>query len=458
MISLRVLTPTLILPFLLFGIYYSIGIPKNSLFLITNLIILIFSYFGMCIQPLKFYTLSKVAFVFFFIFFGFVPLLHQESIINIYGSELNISDKIKANFIIIMGMFFFTLGNFIKINFFNKIINSLPEVKKLNFFYLLIFIFVCFVILLKWNFDLSILLTRSMFSQYIFDLSGDTTVAPKLEYHLFTKFIRPMPIILLFIFVYFYKNEKKKYNYKKNVNNLILLYLFTLCSVLLVFPTGIDRLQAAIFYIPFIIIFTNFWNKPYVMQATLTFGVFTVFEFLNKFRYYKTRGFEFDISFDFLKAGHFDAYENFVRAIELDFITYGYQLLGAILFFVPRSIWNEKPIGSGSVLAEKLNYDFGGISMPLIGEGYINFGIFGSLLFMLVFGILLGNLDRVAWEIKKLNKDCLFLYFYYLLFGLVFYTMRGDLMNSLAFIVTLTLSFWLIVIILKYLGKLKLYE
>lgn len=458
MINLRVLIPVFILPFLLFGIYYSIGVPKNNLFLITNLIILIFSFFGMCIQPLKFYTLSKVAFIFFFIFFGFVPLLHQMSIINIYGDDLNIFDKVKANLIIILGMISFLLGNFIKINFFDKIINSLPGVKKLNFIYLLVFIFVCFLILYKWNFDLSLLLTRSMGVQYIFDFTLDTISNPKLEYHLYTKFIRPMPIILLFIFIFFYKNDQKKLNHKKNINNKILLWFLTFSSVFLVFPTGVDRLQAAVFYIPFIIIFTNLWEKPYVMQATLTAGVFTVFEFLDKFRYFKTEEFNFNITFDFLKKGHFDAYENFVRAIEIDFITYGNQLLGAILFFVPRLIWNEKPIGSGSALAEKLNYDFAGISMPFIGEGYVNFGIFGSLLFMLVFGILLGNLDRVAWKIKKLNKDCLFLYFYYLLFGLVFYTMRGDLMNSLAFIVTLTLSFWLIVVILKYLGKFKLYE
>ena len=223
MINLRVLIPVFILPFLLFGIYYSIGVPKNNLFLITNLIILIFSFFGMCIQPLKFYTLSKVAFIFFFIFFGFVPLLHQMSIINIYGDDLNIFDKVKANLIIILGMISFLLGNFIKINFFDKIINSLPGVKKLNFIYLLVFIFVCFLILYKWNFDLSLLLTRSMGVQYIFDFTLDTISNPKLEYHLYTKFIRPMPIILLFIFIFFYKNDQKKLNHKKNLNKKIFL-------------------------------------------------------------------------------------------------------------------------------------------------------------------------------------------------------------------------------------------
>ena len=71
---------------------------------------------------------------------------------------------------------------------------------------------------------------------------------------------------------------------------------------------------------------------------------------------------------------------------------------------LPRTFWQEKPIGSGSTLAHQLDYIFPGVSMPLIGEGYVNFGIIGSLLFMLLFGVLLGNLDRIAWKLKKINK------------------------------------------------------
>jgi hypothetical protein len=123
------------------------------------------------------------------------------------------------------------------------------------------------------------------------------------------------------------------------------------------------------------------------MSTSLTAGVFTVFEFLDKFRYFSyesNKSFDFKINFNFLKKGHFDAYENFVRAIEIDFITYGDQLQGALLFFVPRFLWKDKPIGSGAALAEKSNYNFGGISMPFIGEGYVNFGTIGSFLFMLL--------------------------------------------------------------------------
>ena len=130
-----------------------------------------------------------------------------------------------------------------------------------------------------------------------------------------------------------------------------------------------------------------------MMQLTLLGGILTVFEFLDKFRKFNLQEFNFKVDMNFLKKGHFDAYENFVRAIEIDFITYGYQLKGALLFFIPRFLWKDKPIGSGSTLANQLDYNFGGIAMPFIGEGYVNYGSAGSFLFMLLLGIILGNLE-----------------------------------------------------------------
>ena len=95
--------------------------------------------------------------------------------------------------------------------------------------------------------------------------------------------------------------------------------------------------------------------------------------------------------------------------------------------------------------------------MPFIGEGFVNFGVIGSCLFMFLLGVILGNLDRIAWKVKNLNQDCLFLYYYYLLFGMVFFIMRGDLINSMAFLVSLTASFWTLVILLKFVTRLKFY-
>lgn len=61
--------------------------------------------------------------------------------------------------------------------------------------------------------------------------------------------------------------------------------------------------------------------------------------------------------------------------------TNGRQLLGCFLFFIPRTIWKTKPIGSGALVAEIIGQEHTNISMPFIGEGLINFG-FLVLLYM----------------------------------------------------------------------------
>jgi hypothetical protein len=454
----------LFLPLVLIGIYSFIGVPQNFFFLITNLLIIIFSFLGIFNNHLLFYSLFKIFFIFNFVFFGIHPLINEVNKVVIFGDEFNIYDKVKANLIILLGISLFSVGGCLKVNFFDRFTNRLPDIYRVNFFYFIIFFFIAFLILNRWNFDLNSLFLRgrdpSLNIEGVFDsvLSLDTNVSSKFEYHFYMKFIRPMPIILLVIFFYYFNKNKNFCNTKQKLSNIILLFFLTLSSVFLVFPTGLDRLQAAHLYIPLVIIFTKIWEKSYVMQTSLLAGIFIVFPFLDKFRHFSNfEDFTFKINpFSFLQTAHFDAYESFVRTIELDIITYGNQLLSAVLFFVPRFIWQEKSIGSGSFLAIEAGYDFHAGALPFIGEGYINFGTIGSSLFMFLLGIILSNLDRIAWKTKKLNKDSLFLYYYYFLFGLLIFLLRGDLINSIAFITFFTFSFWILVVILKFTSRLKI--
>jgi len=451
--------PIYFLPVILIGVYIFTGIPENNLFFITNLLILIFSYFGMLIYPSRLYSLFKMVFIFMFIFFGVVPLMNEVNNNIIWGKELefDIFDKVKTNLIILIGILFFIFGGCLKVNSFDRIINSLPDIKRLNIFFYFLFGLIAFIILNKWNFDINSLLfwsTRGEAGYFhtVFDIGRDG----RSDFLIYSKVIRPMPIVLLVIFIYFYKKNKKFLNNKQKLKNSILLCFLTILSVFLISPTAIARWQTATLYIPFLIIFTRVWEKPYIMQLSLIAGLFIVFPFLDKFRSFKSwSDFDFKLNYDWIKNSHFDSYQNFVRVIETDFITYGNQLKGALLFFIPRSLWIEKPIGSGSSLAIKMDYVFGGISMPFIAEGFVNFGLIGSLLFMMFLGIILGNLDRVAWKLKRANKDCLFLYYYYFLFGLIFFTMRGDLINGITFISGMTVSFWILVLILGFAARIK---
>jgi hypothetical protein len=161
--------------------------------------------------------------------------------------------------------------------------------------------------------------------------------------------------------------------------------------------------------------------------------MFFVFPILDMFRRVSSEGFNISWSTDFLYHGHFDSFQSFARALDVDIITWGYQLLGNILFFVPRSLWPGKPIGSGAFLANETQLEYSNISMNYLAEGYINFGIFGSFIFIAFAGWFLSRLDcraRFGWIGLSGTERV----FYLLAIGLVFFVMRGDLLSSISYI------------------------
>ncbi len=143
-----------------------------------------------------------------------------------------------------------------------------------------------------------------------------------------------------------------------------------------------------------------------------------------------------------LKAAYtspsFDAYEMGVHTVlytERKGLTYGRQLLGPLLFWIPRSLWAGKPVGSGGVVARFFRIPYTNLSCPLPFEGYINFGILGLVLFAFGFGWLLSSLDEHYWRnFSERSPDILAVCYPFLL-GFVFFIMRGDLMSGFSYTV-----------------------
>lgn len=212
----------------------------------------------------------------------------------------------------------------------------------------------------------------------------------------------------------------------------ILLKILIFCFVLLcAFPTAVPRFIFSYVYFP---IFIGLFIKARNSISTILvifFSMFIIFPFLNQFRYFSSFNEILIIpDLSFLKEAHFDAYQNMMDVIRYDFITYGYQLLGVFLFFVPRAIWDDKPVGSGYQLAENNNYFFNNISMPFIAEGYVNFGFLGLFLFLFIICFIMKQIDiNILSESNFVNKKYeVFLGVF--LCAALFFMFRGDLMSS----------------------------
>jgi hypothetical protein len=148
-----------------------------------------------------------------------------------------------------------------------------------------------------------------------------------------------------------------------------------------------------------------------------------------------------------LDFGDFDAYQMLSDTLNMpdDQITLGWQWFGNTFYMLPRSMWPNKPGGSGAYVANYYGLGFTDLCDPLPAEGYVNFGYPGVVVWALCFGWFLAYLDRLYWSSinrpdavpPKINQlvypfNC----------GLVFYMMRGDYSASFQDMSAFILATW----------------
>lgn len=250
---------------------------------------------------------------------------------------------------------------------------------------------------------------------------GELLISSQTTWLIYQMFLYPMPSFCLV----FYIVSGKKYQ----VTFLLLFLLVIIGNP----PTGMARWQAAMLYgaigltgLP------RIFSRQLMFASVQFFGLFMIFPLLDNFRRV-SEDVTFQLSTSWVFAGHLDSAQNFARAMELNFITYGYQLLGVLLFFIPRSLWPSKPIGSGSEVSTASNLTLENISMHFLGEGYINFGFLGIFMFSALLGVFFGFLDKRFWA--RTASGSLLCVFYPFLLGWVFFFVRGDMLSSFAYMI-----------------------
>ncbi len=219
---------------------------------------------------------------------------------------------------------------------------------------------------------------------------------------------------------------------------------FILCLIAVViglFPTRLARYLVGVVYGSLIISGFKFVRQRSVFFWGLTFAFLLVFPFMEVYRTVSPTEVNLLSTLSsvitnfwngYLEA-HYDAYSmlcSVITYVKGYGTTKGMQLLGSVLFFVPRAIWNSKPVGSGYMVSVYLDFSFHNVSCPFIGEAIVNFGYIG----VLIGSCFLGNL--IKWCDNSYRKgeytlfwDC----FYPIAVMFVFFIMRGDLMSSFAY-------------------------
>jgi len=240
------------------------------------------------------------------------------------------------------------------------------------------------------------------------------------------------------------RNQREKWKFVLLLSILLLFLLILVKNPMLAKRNAIGPLIITIF----VFLIPKWFNKNIRFLFFLLLSMVVGFPLVSIFTHSKHGIVETILKpFDFLKeiasrdllrellTLHYDAYSNILATMEYINsygIVLGEQLQGSLLFFVPRSLWTDKPVKTGKLIGKHLmdnyNMEFDNLSNPLLSEGLISLGAFSLFLFPVVLAFLV--VKMLQWQYSKdFFKQVVAIYFsIYLIFIL-----RGDLSSSLSF-------------------------
>lgn len=373
------------------------------------------------------YSLNKAFYMFSLFFFGIAPILQFYSETSFFGArKLLEREYFLMNLLIIVIMLIYEL--FYTIFFYKKLskdkIKSMTKYEvdqHLTIFQTTLLIVIsivsfCFMFYANSGSILSMLVRGGEFKEESASSSSSINL-------IVYQFCRPLSIICLFYYII-----------SKNRNYLVMLVL-TILALITCSPIGMPRFAAAALYIPLLLLtLRTFTYSPYKFSLTFILGLLVVFPFLNIFRLFgDATEVDLSLNFDTFLTGNYDSYQNFALIVFEDIITWGKQLLAVILFWVPRTYWPDKPIGSGATVGEILHFNWTNVSANYFGEGYINFGFPGIAIFTFLLSYFTARMDNLYWTLIFNSKRNFFRVIYFIMIGMLFFILRGDLLSSFAY-------------------------
>ena len=172
-----------------------------------------------------------------------------------------------------------------------------------------------------------------------------------------------------------------------------------------------------------------------IMAASFLLGLLVVFPLADAFRYGRQADFKAANPIEALISPDYDSFGQLVNGYlvaERNGIVPGRQILGVLLFAVPRNFWNDKPVDSGILIANVRGYQFTNLSAPLWIEFYLNGGWILLMLGMFALGWWLHRVDTgIERQFKKVGMPAL------LSCVLPFYMMillRGSLLQAASYL------------------------
>jgi len=223
-----------------------------------------------------------------------------------------------------------------------------------------------------------------------------------------------------------------------------LCVFFTAVTIIVNNPISTARFLLGTIFLSYLFISLNL-KKITVKAKTcalLIILIIFIFPFADVFR----KSYSFDRDFpsiekltetELTQNGDFDSVQqilNGVIYVDANGYSLGRQIIGAIFFWIPRSIWSGKPNSSGMVVADHIGYSYSNLSFPIWAEMYIDFGYIGVVLFFSIFGAITKLFESFyEFQIAETLIDNPFTAAIILLSSYQIFFLRGPLISTFAY-------------------------
>ena len=393
------------------------------------------------------YGLNLIHWIFVFIFFFIAPIIQATFSFQPWGISMDSLEIEKTGLYIILWIIMYVIGTVFARHIYFRESEKIKYISDGRLRLCLYISIISSIIIIR-NTGFRNLFTRAEVELAASSLQISTAVSLVLS-----KCTRAAIVFLEAVLI-----SERKTMYR-NVN--ILLLINSVLLILTCFPTALARNTTATVYLG-LFVFLFYRNKQILKNSLLYIfsflgGILIVFPILSIFRRmtYLTPNLLVSLENSLTNLGSaylsadYDAFAIITATrqhVDQYGITMGRQLLGALLFFIPRSIWSSKPIGSGAFVATSRGMRFTNISCPLVAEGYINFGIIGICIFALIAGTACTILDEQYWSaMESTDSGISFIEIIYpFMLPSYFFILRGDMMSGWAYIFAFILIFYIL--------------
>lgn len=243
--------------------------------------------------------------------------------------------------------------------------------------------------------------------------------------------------------------KKRKYGFVVGWPWRVMVFATWVGALVLNNPIGTPRYRVGlvILALVFVVPWGRLRNGAFIIAAMM--GLILVFPLASAFRH------SLDVEFgakvvnfrpldNLSESGDFDAFQQLVNVqhiTDVRGLRFGEQAVGAVLFWVPRSVWASKPINTGNWAAKELGYSHTNLSSPLWAEFYVDGGWLLVGLGFVLYGYMVTRLDlrhRYAEAERGISLVEVFVPLYA---GFQIFLLRGSLLPAVAnfapFVVTI---------------------